>query len=405
MIQLLKRIFRRRGVDKTLYVCVVILTVFGIVMIGSASVGQTASKGTSYATMNMIKQTIFVVSGFCFMIFFARCFKRGWINYKAVNVIYVIGLLLMISTRFFGENKGSYGWIPLPGGFTIQPAEFMKIIMIIFLAFYFGEMEELCQIPKQISRQKKEELQKRKMIYCLGIPVGAIFIAFFVVAGLQKDLGSSLILGFICMIMFFVSPRPYFGKFKKMAGILLVVGGLIVSLTSIFFLDAYQISRIKTWLNPTEEYYHDGFQLTNGLIAFSNGGLVGKGFGASKEKYGYIPEAHNDFIAPVIYEELGMAGFLLFMIPYTIIIYKMFDYGIKIKETKSKMVLYGVGTYYFIHLFINIGGVSGLIPMTGVPLLLISAGGSSTWAAMSALGIAQSIIARYNRESLKEQIQ
>ncbi|MEG0368346.1 MAG: FtsW/RodA/SpoVE family cell cycle protein, partial [Coprobacillus sp.] len=101
---------------------------------------------------------------------------------------------------------------------------------------------------------------------------------------------------------------------------------------------------------------------------------------------------------------LGLIGFMLFLIPYCIIIYKMFNYAMKIQDVKSKLILYGVGIYFFTHLLVNIGGVSGLIPMTGVPLLLISSGGSSTWAAMIALGIAQSIIAKYNRDTLKEQI-
>ncbi len=404
MIDLLKRIFRRKGVDKTIYVCVVILTVFGIVMIGSASVGQTASEGTSFATVNMIKQTVFVVSGFGFMIFLTRCFKRMWINYKFVNIIFVVGIIALIICRFFSHANGSYAWIRLPGGFSLQPAEFMKVIMILFLAFYFGEMEEMCQIPKQLSRKEKEDLQIRKFRYCLGIPIAAIAITCFIILFIQKDFGSAFILGFICLMMFFVTPRPYYTKYKKLAGIALLVVVIVAGLTSTIFLKGYQLGRIETWLHPTSDYTGSGFQLTNGLIAFSNGGLLGRGFGASKEKYGYIPESHNDFIAPVIYEELGMVGFMLFMIPYIIIIYKMFDYGMKMKETKCKLVLYGVGIYFFTHLFINIGGVSGLIPMTGVPLLLISSGGSSTWAAMIALGIAQSMIARYNRDSLKEQI-
>ena len=149
----------------------------------------------------------------------------------------------------------------------------------------------------------------------------------------------------------------------------------------------------------------DGWQLTNALIAFATGGLFGKGFGPPTQKYGYIPESHNDFIVAIIYEELGLVGFMLFLIPYIIIIYKMFHYALRIKDTKSKLILYGVGLYFFTHLLVNVGGVSGFIPMTGVPLLLISSGGSSTLAAMMGLGIAQSIIAKYNRDLLKEQME
>lgn len=404
MINLLKRIFKRRGVDKTVYFCVVILTIYGIVMIGSASVGQSAKMGPMYASMNMIKQAIFVLGGFAAMIFLTRCFKKSWVNANSTWSFYAMGLVLMLACLFFEDGKGSHAWIRI-GSFTIQPAEFMKVIMILFLSFHFGEIEEYCQIPRNITRQKKEELQKRKLWYCILRPILAIFIAFFVGVFLQKDMGSSLIMAFICMMLFFITPRPYYTKYKKLALILLVIGFILILLSATFILKPYQLGRIYTWLNPLGDIEGDGWQLTNALIAFATGGLFGKGFGSSTQKYGYIPESHNDFIVAIIYEELGLVGFMLFLIPYVIIIYKMFHYALRIKDTKSKLILYGVGLYFFTHLLVNVGGVSGFIPMTGVPLLLISSGGSSTLAAMMGLGIAQSIIAKYNRDLLKEQME
>ena len=404
MINLLKRIFKRRGVDKTVYFCVVILTIYGIVMIGSASVGQSAKMGPMYASMNMIKQAIFVLGGFAAMIFLTRCFKKSWVNANSTWIFYAMGLVLMLACLFFEDGKGSHAWIRI-GSFTIQPAEFMKVIMILFLSFHFGEIEEYCQIPRNITRQKKEELQKRKLWYCILRPILAIFIAFFVGVFLQKDMGSSLIMTFICMMLFFITPRPYYTKYKKLALILLVIGFILILLSATFILKPYQLGRIYTWLNPLGDIEGDGWQLTNALIAFATGGLFGKGFGSSTQKYGYIPESHNDFIVAIIYEELGLVGFMLFLIPYVIIIYKMFHYALRIKDTKSKLILYGVGLYFFTHLLVNVGGVSGFIPMTGVPLLLISSGGSSTLAAMMGLGIAQSIIAKYNRDLLKEQME
>lgn len=404
MISLLKRIFRSRGVDKTVYACVVILTIFGIVMIGSASVGQTASKGTSYATINMIKQVIFVLTGFGFMIFLTRCFKKSWVQSSSTWVLYFIGIVSMIACLASKSVKGSHAWIKFGTLFTIQPAEFMKIFLILFAAFHFGEIEEYCQIPKNISRNKKEELQKRKFWYCIARPILAIGVAFGVGVLIQRDLGSSLILAFICMVMFFVTPRPYYTKYKKASLMLIGIGFVLILFGATFILEPHQLGRIYTWLNPLQDVRGDGWQLSNALIAFASGGLFGRGFGYSRQKYGYIPESHNDFIAPIIYEELGLAGFMLFLIPYCIIIWKMINYGMKVKDTKSKLILYGVGIYFFTHLIVNVGGVSGLIPMTGVPLLLISSGGSSTWAAMIAIGIAQSIISKYNRDTLKEQI-
>lgn len=404
MIDLLKRIFKRNGVDRSVYLCVVILTIFGIVMIGSASVGQTASMGATYATVNMVKQAVYVLTGFGFMIFLTRCFKKSWVQGTSTWIMYAIGLALMISCLLFKGVKGSHAWIRFGSFFTLQPAEFMKIIMILFLSYHFGEIEELCEIPKNISKQTKEKFQKKKFMYCIVKPIGAILLVFFVGGFLQKDLGSALIIGFLCLMMFFITPRPYYSKFKKLALIGLAIAAVLIIFGATFILKPHQLGRIYTWLNPLADPVGDGWQLVNALIAFTSGGLFGRGFGASRQKYGYIPESHNDFIVPIIYEELGLVGFLIFLVPYCIIIYKMFYYGLRIKDTKSKLILYGVGIYFFTHLLVNVGGVSGLIPMTGVPLLLISSGGSSTWAAMISIGIAQSIIAKYNRDTLKEQI-
>ncbi len=403
MIDLIKRIFKKHGVDRTIYICVFILTIFGIVMIGSASVGQTATKGATYATVNMVKQAIFVAVGYVFMIFLARCFKKSWVNSSTTWVFYFIGIALLLVCLLW-SSKGSHAWIKI-GPFTIQPSEFMKLIMICFLSFHFGEIEQLCQVPSNISRRKKEVLYKRKFWYCIARPILAILVAFVIIGFVQNDLGSALIFAFICMIIFYATPRPYYSKYKKITLVLLVGAIGLAGLSVVFqILKPHQLGRIYTWLNPLSNPTGEGWQLTNALIAFSTGGLFGKGFGSSTQKYGYIPESHNDFISAIIFEELGVVGFMLFLIPYVIIIYKMFDYGIKIEDTKSKLILYGIGTYFFTHLLINVGGVTGFIPMTGVPLLLISSGGSSTLAAMMSIGVAQSIIAKYNRDKLKEQL-
>ena len=405
-MDLIKRIFKRSGVDRTVYLAVLILTVFGIIMIGSAAVGSSAKYGSTYATKAMIRQSLFVCGGYISMIFFARCFKSRWITEKRVWIFYFVVLGLMFACLLFGDRKGSSSWIPI-GPITIQPMEFMKIVMILFLAFEFGELPEICIIPKSISKEKREKMKTRKMWYCFFIPAIAIFVAFFVGGVIQDDLGSAIILGTICLFTFYCTPIRYYSKMKKFSIFLIAIALILFILGANFVLEPYQIRRFLIWLDPTNsEYYYNGsFQLANGLIAYAQGGLFGKGFGASTQKFGYIAEAGNDFISSIIVEELGVVGFLLLVIvPYCIIIFKMFSYGQKIKETKSKLILYGIAIYFFAHLFVNVGGVSGFIPMTGVPLLLLSSGGSSTLAAMTAIGIGQGIISKFNRDQLKEQL-
>ena len=163
-------------------------------------------------------------------------------------------------------------------------------------------------------------------------------------------------------------------------------------------LEPYQLNRIYIWLDPLIDPSNRSYQIINSLIAFSNGGLFGLGFGNSKQKFGYIPESHNDFIGAIIYEELGLLGLALIIVPTCIIIFKLLKYSNEVKENKSKIILLGIASYFFFHLLINLGGVSGLIPMTGVPILLVSDGGSSTICAFISIGIAQAIIAKHNRQ-------
>ena len=138
------------------------------------------------------------------------------------------------------------------------------------------------------------------------------------------------------------------------------------------------------------------------MIAFADGGIFGLGLGNSIQKYDYIPEAHNDFIGAIIYEELGIFGLALIIIPTAIIIFRLLKYADQIQDNKSRVILIGISSYFMLHLLVNLGGVSGLIPMTGVPLLLISAGGSSTIASLMAIGIAQAIISKFNKEQLEK---
>lgn len=399
MIQFIKRLFSSRGVDKGIYLATAILAFFGVVMIGSSSIGGVSTKGFSWAMRNMVFQAVFVLAGTIVMIFIARLFKVKMISQRATKFIYFIFLFLMCICYFFDATKGSNAWIPVFGLFTIQPAEFMKIALILLLSYYFTETDIAYVVRGRFrSEQAKMEFYKEKLTRCLLLPLGYALLAFFVGAVIQRDLGTSLIIAIICFIIIMSTPRVYYKKYKRLIWAILILLGVIFVFLSTFVLKSYQLDRIYTWLNPLEDYYNKGYQLSNSLIAFSNGTLFGLGFGNSTQKFGYIPEAHNDFIGAIIYEELGVFGLALIIIPTGFIIFRLLKYAREINNAKARLVLIGIASYFFLHLFINLGGVSGLIPMTGVPLLLISSGGSSTLASFIAIGIAQAIITEHNRE-------
>ncbi len=401
IIDRLKQLFTSRGVDKGIYISVFILAVFGIIMIGSASIGSVTSseKTVTLAIKNMSTQTVYVIAGAAVMIFIARVFKTRYIDYTTSMKLYLLGITLMTICRFWSDSHGSHAWIKFGGAFSIQPAEFMKIAMILIMSYFLTESDKAFVVKGRFKTAAlKAAFYKEKFLKCVFLPMLLVFIAAVVGVFIQKDFGTTVILVGICFVCFIGTPRQYFKKYKKMVWIFIGVCAVILTIIGTTVLQPYQLGRIYSWLDPMSDPYNSSYQLVNALIAFSDGGLFGLGFGNSTQKYGYIPESHNDFIGAIIYEELGIIGLGLVIIPTCVVIFKLLKYSNEVKENKSRIILLGVSSYFFLHLIINLGGVSGLIPMTGVPLLLISAGGSSTVSAFVAIGIAQAIIAKHNRQ-------
>ena len=395
--------FKRTGTDKTIYACTIFLACFGIVMIGDASVGMSASRGSNFATINLLKQCVFVAGGFFCMFLFARVYKTRRISETIMLSAYVICILMMLACLMWTINN-SHAWIKV-GPITIQPVEFMKLVMIIILSYIFGVLPDQIRISNRLSAEKRKKLVRRKFILCVAFPALLVFFAFFICWKVQKDMGSGLILLVMSACLFFATPSQYYRPYKIIGLFLVFLAVFVFILFHERFLKGHQMARIASWLNPLKDTYGSNYQIINGFVGYTNGGLIGRGFGNSIMKFGYIPEAQNDFISSIIVEELGLVGFAAFFIPYSIIICRLFRYAFCMKESRDKLTLIGIASYFFVHLMVNVGGVSGLIPMTGVPLLLISAGGTSTLMALTCIGVAQALIAKYNREKKQEAIE
>ena len=395
--------FKRTGTDKTIYACTIFLACFGIVMIGDASVGMSASRGSNFATINLLKQCVFVAGGFFCMFLFARVYKTRRISETIMLSAYVICILMMLACLMWTINN-SHAWIKV-GPITIQPVEFMKLVMIIILSYIFGVLPDQVRISNRLSAEKRKKLVRRKFMLCVAFPALLVFFAFFICWKVQKDMGSGLILLVMSACLFFATPSQYYRPYKIIGLFLVFLAVLVFILFHERFLKGHQMARIAYWLNPLKDIYGSNYQIINGFVGYTNGGLIGRGFGNSIMKFGYIPEAQNDFISSIIVEELGLVGFAAFFIPYSIIICRLFRYAFCMKESRDKLTLIGIASYFFVHLMVNVGGVSGLIPMTGVPLLLISAGGTSTLMALTCIGVAQALIAKYNREKKQEAIE
>lgn len=387
--------------DHFINISLLIISALSIVMTGSASIDQL---GKQTAIFNMIKQMAFIVVGFIAMMFMRLIFRTSLINRWVVNGLYVAVFVLMGVCLAFEPINGSQAWIPL-GLFSLQPSEFAKLVVMLYIAYYMVDVVGAMRISPYVSYQEKEK--QKKFFYSFVWPLLACFILVGVCVFAQNDLGTGVIILGITLVCFFCSNNRYYRRFQKPLFKFFMVAAIVVVIVVLLapdVLQGYQEARIASWLDPLVDPTGDSFQQVNGLIAFAQGGLWGKGLGKSTQKFGYIPEATNDYISAIIFEELGIFGLALIVVPFVLIIWRLFHHAYRINDGKAKIILCGIGTYFFLHLFLNLGGVSGLIPMTGVPLLCISAGGSSTLAAYMAIGMAQAIIERHNREKAAQSL-
>ncbi|MGB7595017.1 MAG: FtsW/RodA/SpoVE family cell cycle protein, partial [Erysipelotrichaceae bacterium] len=284
--------------------------------------------------------------------------------------------------------------IPFPGTeITLQPSEFAKIVAILMFAVYLGDL------PKNIA-QKSSDI--------MGPPIYALVGMFLIMVILQRDLGTAIVLFVISFFVFLLPAHRKLWVWQRPAMLLsLVVSAVLVFIMSdpgIKLLKSidkggYQLQRFLAAYNPFQIAQEGGYQIVSSLIAIVKGNWFGVGLGRSLQKYGYLPAARTDFILAIIAEETGMIGFSIILILYSLIIYRLFRGVFRSIDEKSKMTLIGISLYLLVHFILNIGGVTALIPLTGVPLLFISQGGSSTMAIMCGLGIAQNILSKQNRRN------
>lgn len=384
--------------DVALHLCVIMLMIFGTLMIVSTNVGSALSP-VKIVTV-LIKQVLFVIVSYLLMAFFANNFTMR----RAQKLYLIVGCLLavaMISTQMFIDTYGSKAWIRIPvpavGEITLQPSEFCKVFLIIVLALFI------------------EVAGKRKFDWwtIMRIPI-LFFILFLGLTALQKDFGAILVMIMMCFTCCLLVSNPSLKKFQKCIGL-----GLIIGLLGLFlcFLIPDQLSsflanipilshissRIEIAADPFLNPQVSGYQLINGLYGFARGGLKGVGFGESIQKYGYLTQSDNDFILSIVVEEIGVFGLAFVVFMYGLFIHRLFYYAFRTSSEGYKIILVGTAMYVFVHFALNVGGVSGLIPLTGVPLLFISSGGSSLMSIMVAVGICQSIISRIRRQGVLEQ--
>lgn len=361
--------------DKPLLIITFIFFVFGLIMILSASSMESYMRYNYSPYHYFIRQALFLVIG---MIAFFFCIIFPTKNYKKLKldiIIISIIMLSLIGLPFIGHAaKNAVSWYKI-GPITIQPSEFAKVGIILYLSIYY--------------ERNKDKLDNQwniiKPIIVALIIVGLVMI--------QPDMGTAVIIGLITIIMFYGVPidkknRSIFNKIF-IGGILLVV--LVLITTGASFLKDYQLDRFKFTL-PCERYQEKtGYQLCNSFIAFKNGGLNGQGLGSSTQKYLYLPESYTDFIFPIVVEEWGLVVGIIIICAYAFVLFRIIQIARRANTLRGSLLCYGVFTYLLTHIIVNLFGVMGLMPLTGVPLPFLSYGGSYTICLMIAMGLVQRV--------------
>ncbi|PZE22652.1 stage V sporulation protein E [Paenibacillus xerothermodurans] len=361
----------RSAPDVTILACTLGLLTLGVVMVYSASAVLAFHEfGDWYYYLK--RQLLFAVLGVVAMFFTMNVDYWIWKRYSKIGLIVCFILLVAVLIPGIGVVRGgARSWLGI-GSFGIQPSEFMKIGMILFLS-------------KMLSEQ-----QNKITLFTQGLipPLALVGVAFGMIM-LQPDLGTGAVLvGASLLIIYTAGARLSHLSYLGLFGLAGFVGLIIAA--------PYRLKRITAFLDPWQDPLGAGYQAIQSLYAIGPGGLVGLGLGMSRQKYSYLPEPQTDFIFSIIAEELGFIGGSFVLILFMLLVWRGLRTAITAPDTFGSLLATGIVGMIAVQVVINIGVVIGMFPVTGITLPLISAGGSSLTLMLTSIGILLNI-SRYAR--------
>lgn len=351
-------------IDTPLFIFIILLSSLGLLILYSSSGGS----------MNLVyKQLIHLGLATSVMLIIAQIPPILFL--RSAPILIILGIILLILVLFFGSSGGgAQRWLDI-GIIRFQPSEIMKIIVPITIAAILSE----------------KTLPPRAFPVIISLVVISTVVLLI---ARQPDLGTALLIGASGVYVLFFSGF----RIKIVKNIWLNLTILLSSfISSLYFawnylLIAYQKKRILTLFNPESDPLGSGYHIIQSKIAIGSGGLTGKGLTqGSQSQLDFVPEQSTDFIFSVLAEELGFLGFMLLIIIYSFIIYRCFSLSLRCEDNFSRLLGSSLTFVFFTYIFVNIGMVSGLVPVVGVPLPLISYGGSSLMTLMASFGIIMSI--------------
>lgn len=372
--------------DYYLLVPYLILCLVGVVMVYSSSAGIEMQNGGS-PTSYLIKQAIYAILGAGCVFFFANLpmhylRTRRFLKYSTLTMLALLAIVLVLGRAV----NGAKGWLSL-GPINLQPAEFCKLYFILYLS-------------DRMARARQRGTHFLDSSAAVGPLAFALLFLLLILA--QPDTGGFAINFAIIAVMVFAC------DFKWGFGIGVIIGVPTVgyflmekAIESGLFHGGYRAQRFIAFMNPFGNASGSGSQLVNSYYAISNGGVFGVGLGNSIQKMGYLPEPNTDFIMAITSEELGLVGVTVILALLLCLICRIILVGVRSHSLYHMLICYGTATFMMVETFFNIGGVLGLLPITGVTFPFISYGGSSMLVLSSAVGIIMNISIQQNRQTLR----
>jgi len=343
----------------------VLLTVLGLVMVLSASsVTAYTSSGSSFTYFD--KQAMWVAMGLPLLWVGSRMSPRAYRRLAYPALLGSLALLLLVQVPGLGvEVNGNRNWLAVAAGIRVQPSELAKLALVLWGA--------------DLLARKQKLLGQWKHLLVPLVPVAGLVTALVLFGG---DLGTAVILMALTGALMFFAGAPL----RLFVVVALAAAGLAARLVAG---QSYRMARLQSWLNPTAHgtYMNGGWQAAHGFYALAAGGLFGRGLGASAEKWGSLPEAHTDFIFAIIGEELGLVGTLAVLLLFGTLGYAGIRIASRVRDPFVRLAAAGATAWLVVQALVNIGAVLGLLPITGIPLPLVSYGGSAMLPTLLALGM------------------
>jgi len=364
-----------KHVDRTLLIIVVLLVIVGFFIFSSASLGLLAREGATFSSVAFSQILFGIVGGGLALLVLSQIHYRNWRKYAFY--IFLLTLLLTLAV-FIPDLSFSHGgaqrWI-LIGGFSFQPSELLKIGFIIYIATW------LSGVHKVIGTTLKGT-----------VPFAAIVGGVGLILLLQPDTDTFLIMATAATAMFIVAG----GRWRD---VFLMGGVAILLVVALAFTRPYIMDRITTFIDPSQDPLGAGYQINQSLIAIGSGGITGRGFGQSIQKFEYLPEPIGDSIFAVYAEEFGFIGSVILIGLLSIFTFRGYKIAAHATDLFGMLLVVGFMTLIVTQAFLNIAAMLGLAPLSGLPLPFISHGGTALLATLASVGIVLNV-SKYQRRSL-----